>query len=665
MPIDLNVPSPARAMAARRLARLALASLCGVAACDSPVGPSTYTVGGTVSGLAGSGLVLVNDGGDELAVSANGPITFASALPNGAGYRITVLAQPTRPTQTCVVSGGSGTVTADVTTVAVACFLAGAASPVLVSSPVPGLSPTAVYVSLPPRAVPSGSTATITDLRTGGSANAAVVDGGFDPVALPAIEGDTLVVVVPATGGAGPKSFLSVVAASTAPRVVRTDPPPHQQDVSPMSVMVIVFSEPLDPATVDAGSIELRGGPTPVTGTVRFSDVAHLQAEFHPDDFLAQGTEYQLVLSQGIRDASGLALDSAVTVPFTTGTIRPPTNLVFASVSVGYSHTCAVTTAGDAYCWGEGPAVVAGGLSFAAVSAGWTHTCGLTAAGAAYCWGSNSYGQLGDGTTTGRSSPRLVAGGLSFAAVSAGDDYTCGVTAAGAAYCWGVNYAGQLGDGTTTDRASPALVTGGVSFAAVSAGDSHTCGLTDAGAAYCWGSNRFGNLGDGTTTDRATPRLVAGALSFAAVSANLFYTCGLTAAGAAYCWGSNEFGRLGDGTMTDRASPRLVAGGLNFTALSAGAQYTCAVTAAHAAYCWGYNGYGQLGDGTTTGRRTPTPVTGGVSFAAVSAGFYHTCGLTPLGAAYCWGDNRFGNLGDGPTPDSSVSSAPVKVAGQP
>ena len=250
---------------------LAMASLCGVAACDSPVQPLTYTVGGEVSGLAGSGLVLVNNGGDNLAVSADGPVTFASALAKGAGYRITVLTQPTSPTQTCVVSGGSGTVTADVTTVAVACFMAGAASPFLVSSPVPGPSATAVYVSLPPGAIPSGSTATISDLRTGGSVNAAVVDGGFDPVALPAIEGDTLVVVVPATGGAGPKSFLSVVAAATAPSVVRTDPPPHQQDVSPKSIVVVVFSEPLDSATVDdrLGRAPQRHHAGPGHGAIR------------------------------------------------------------------------------------------------------------------------------------------------------------------------------------------------------------------------------------------------------------------------------------------------------------------------------------------------------------------------------------------------------------
>ena len=97
-------------------------------------------------------------------------------------------------------------------------------------------------------------------------------------------------------------------------------------------------------------------------------------------------------------------------------------------------------------------------LAFSAVSTGVYHTCAVTAAGAAYCWGHNYYGELGDGTRTNRSSPVLVAGGVRFAAVSAGGFHTCALTAAGAAYCWGSNYYGELGDGTTTDRSSPVPV---------------------------------------------------------------------------------------------------------------------------------------------------------------------------------------------------------------
>src|SRR5207247_10439940 len=77
-------------------------------------------------------------------------------------------------------------------------------------------------------------------------------------------------------------------------------------------------------------------------------------------------------------------------------------------------HGCGIVAAGDGYCWGSGfygqlgygtgtdsptPVLIAGGLSFGAVSAfGRYHSCGLTAAGVAYCWGYNGWGQLGDGT---------------------------------------------------------------------------------------------------------------------------------------------------------------------------------------------------------------------------------------------------------------------------
>lgn len=88
-----------------------------------PPPPSTYSIGGTVSGLAGN-VVLQLNGANNLTVSASGAFTFASGLASGANYAVTVLTQPTG--QTCTVNGGTGAVaSANVASVAIDCVSTG------------------------------------------------------------------------------------------------------------------------------------------------------------------------------------------------------------------------------------------------------------------------------------------------------------------------------------------------------------------------------------------------------------------------------------------------------------------------------------------------------------------------------------------------------------
>ena len=82
----------------------------------------TFKVGGKVSGLVGSGLVLQNNGGDDYAVTADGPFQFVTALISGSSYAVTIKTQPTNPTQTCVLANATGNGTnANITNVTVSC----------------------------------------------------------------------------------------------------------------------------------------------------------------------------------------------------------------------------------------------------------------------------------------------------------------------------------------------------------------------------------------------------------------------------------------------------------------------------------------------------------------------------------------------------------------
>jgi alpha-tubulin suppressor-like RCC1 family protein len=567
-----------------------------------------------------------------------------------------------------------------------------------------------VYVSLVPGSVPTGVQATIRDPARGQWVTTFVVDGGFDPVALGASVGDTLVVEITRSGSVGPLRGVEAVPALRPIAVVRTSPPSGGRDVPLNSIMIIVFSEPIDTATLTTATVQLWRATTQVPGSVRFSDSTDIRAEFHPDSLLASTTEYQLIVTQGIRGVNSLSLPSPLDVPFTTGTTEPATDLVFASVSAGSYYTCGLTTGGAAYCWGNNsvgqlgngttatsatPIRVAGGLTFSSVSTNDWYTCGVTIAGAAYCWGRSDLLGVGrDSATLSActptayqyvyicSTPVPVAGGLTFASVSTGYGHACGVTTGGAAYCWGGDWdMGELGATWPLDPSTPVAVSGGLSFATVSAGGYQSCGVTTTGAAYCWGANFSGDLGIGTTTGpeqcattdqggqpitvncSRIPVAVSGGLTFVTLSTGGAYACGVTPASAVYCWGGNPAGELGNGTTVSSATPVPVAGGLTVASVSTStANHTCGVTPTHSAYCWGRNDTGQLGDGSApVSHATPAAVVGGLSFSAVSAGEFHTCGVTMSGTLYCWGENYYGELGTGTTTSSNV---PVKVAGQ-
>jgi hypothetical protein len=146
------------------------------------------------------------------------------------------------------------------------------------------------------------------------------------------------------------------------------------------------------------------------------------------------------------------------------------------------------------------------------VSAGSAHTCALTAAGGAKCWGLNESGRLGNNSDV-ESHVAVSVVGLSsgVAAIVAGGGHSCALTTGGGVKCWGNNSFGQLGNNSLIASQVPVDVLGlGTTVVAIAAGGLHTCARTSAGGIKCWGDNFWGGLGNNSTLNSSVPVDVVG-----------------------------------------------------------------------------------------------------------------------------------------------------------
>lgn len=339
-----------------------------------------------------------------------------------------------------------------------------------------------------------------------------------------------------------------------------------------------------------------------------------------------------------------------------------------AMIAAGSNHTCGTLASGALKCWGNNsngqlgdtstttrlyPTLIDSGVSYTKVTAGSNvHSCGIGPLGAVKCWGLNSNGQLGDNSTTQRSSPAALNDADAYNHVSAGNAHSCGITTTGVLKCWGLNSNNQIGDGTTTQRTSPQTVNGGTTYTKVETANANSCAITSAGVLQCWGLNTNGKLGNGTTNQLSTPTDIDSGTTYADVDLGDSHTCAITTGGELKCWGLNSSGQLGTGNTTNSSSPVVIDSGVSYTSVSAGATHTCAIVAVTGVLkCWGLNSKHQIGNGNNTTVLSPTIIDPGSVYTQVSAGGGHTCGVTG-GATKCWGANgsgtsNYGQLGDG------------------
>ena len=252
-------------------------------------------------------------------------------------------------------------------------------------------------------------------------------------------------------------------------------------------------------------------------------------------------------------------------------------------VACGSEHTAVVTSAGEVYCWGWGqdgrlgngtkktmnvPVMAVGlqGHQVVAVSCGASHTAAVTSNGNVFCWGSGEDGQLGLGSRESFRSPMMVElgglGALRVTQVVCGGRHTLVLTSNGLVFSWGRGFHGRLGHGDDSSLDAPKVIgaLSGMRIVKIGAGAQHSMALTDVGDVFSFGIGDDGQLGHNSYLSQWTPRRVEKltGMDVDAIACGGNHSAALTRDGRIYTWGLGVYGQLGLGNKNSSPVPVLV-----------------------------------------------------------------------------------------------------------
>lgn len=363
-------------------------------------------------------------------------------------------------------------------------------------------------------------------------------------------------------------------------------------------------------------------------------------------------------LGNGGTTASASSVNAAATYTDQPVSVTAGTGFILTSGKLGRVVGAGTAASGElaAGTTSRNAPAAAGTGEYSSLASGGSHTVAIERMGGkVVAWGKNTYGQVGNGTTTNATAPVAVKGlpSTQIVEIAAGSLFSVALDADGNVWAWGRNEYGQLGNGTTDDSTTAVKVPFEVKIVTIGAGDNHALAVDETGATWTWGNNTDGQLGTGSAaTKAALPVKITTPEALVKVDGSATASVGISASGKLIAWGGETDNDSGHGTPTKKTATAISSvSGTAFRDIAAAGNQTLAVDADGNLWVWGTDNGGDLGRATVA---APTKLISDKKVVGIATSTTNSVFATSDGKVFVTGAGANGQLGRSSTAAAST-----------